>query len=60
MKEPYAFLSAVLTTCAIIATFALVVIAIALVKTQIEITQFVDGDAWNAPWINVIERGPIE
>jgi hypothetical protein len=60
LKEPYAFLAAVLTTCAIVIALCLIIITIALVNIQLDVAQFVDGDAWNAPWINVIERGPVE
>lgn len=60
MKDPYAFLVAVLAVCAGIATFCLILITIALTSIQLDVAQFVDGDAWNAPWLNVIERGPVE
>ena len=43
----------VLFICAVASTFALLSIAY-------DIDSFVDGDAWHAPWLNVIMRGPVQ
>lgn len=36
------------------------VIAIAAVSIAVDLNAFVNGDAWDAPWLNVITRGPVQ
>jgi ABC-type phosphate transport system permease subunit len=38
----------------------LFMIAHALQHIDQSLAHLVTGDAWNAPWVNVIERGPVQ
>lgn len=47
---------------AIIIVWALasLVVAVAAVYIAVDLHSFVNGNAWDAPWLNVIERGPVQ
>lgn len=40
--------------------FALVTLAVAAVFIAVDVHSFVNGNAWDAPWLNVITRGPVQ
>jgi hypothetical protein len=33
---------------------------VALLTIAVDLHAWVHGTAWNAPWVNVIERGPVQ
>lgn len=58
MKNKTIDLIALLILAVIAISF--LVMAVAAVLIAHDIDAFVNGDAWDAPWLNVITRGPVQ